>query len=35
MQGLSALLDGRPVEALQRAARAGLSALRESLRAVA
>jgi polysaccharide pyruvyl transferase WcaK-like protein len=35
MLGLGALLDGRPVEALQQAARAGLSAVRDSLRAVA
>ena len=35
MGGLSALLDSRPVDELQAAARAGLSALHEAVRAVA
>jgi polysaccharide pyruvyl transferase WcaK-like protein len=35
MGGLSALLDHQPVQDLQEAARAGVSALREALRAVA
>lgn len=35
MSGLSTLLDGRPVGELQAAARAGVSALQEALRAVA
>jgi polysaccharide pyruvyl transferase WcaK-like protein len=35
MSGLTALLDGRPLDELQQAARAGVSALHEALRAVA
>jgi hypothetical protein len=35
MTGLTALLDGRPVGELQDAARAGISALHQALRAVA
>jgi polysaccharide pyruvyl transferase WcaK-like protein len=35
MSGLSTLLDSRPLDELQAAARAGLSALHQAVRAVA